>query len=170
MTVLRIILLVVLQALLLRDVAPLGEWTRPQWALWALLLIPPQSGPFGKLLAGFAMGLGLDIAMGTYGQHMVAGTLLGGLLPTLHRVLAPREGYEVTDRPILRDMGSPWMMAYLFLSALVYHLTLLVVSQWYWHSIPSAFLPALTSAIFTALCCLILHLMVYAPERRKSGN
>jgi hypothetical protein len=169
MTVLRIILLVVLQALMLRDVAPFGEWTQPQWALWALLLIPPHSGPFGKLIAGFAMGLGLDLAMGSYGQHMVAGTLLGGVLPTLHRLLAPREGYEVTHQPTLRDMGSTWMLGYLFLSALIYHLALMVVSHWYWHLIPSAFLPALTSAMFTTLCCLMLHMMVYAPERRKSG-
>jgi len=170
MMLLRIILLVALQALLLRDVAPLGDWTRPQWALWALLLVPLQASPFVKLMAGFAMGTALDIALGTYGQHMVAGTLLGGLLPTIHQALAPREGYEVTDHPTLRDLGASWLTGFLLLSSLVYHLALLVVSQWYWHLMVGALLTTLTSALFTTLCCLLLHMMVYAPERRKSGS
>ena len=169
MMVLRIILLVALQALLLRDVAPFGEWTRPQWALWALLLVPLQASPFLKLIAGFAMGTALDIALGTYGQHMVAGTLLGGFLPTIQQALAPREGYEVTDQPTLRDLGASWLVGYLLISSLVYHLALLVVANWYWHLMAGALLPSLTSALFTTLCCMLLHMMVYAPERRKSG-
>lgn len=161
--------MVTLQAFLLRDVTPLGEWTRPEWALWALLLVPPQSSPFLKLLAGFGMGICLDIALGTYGQHMVAGTALGGALPMLHRALAPREGYEVNERPILRDLGSGWLIPFTFLSALVYHLVLMVVTNWYWHLLPEALLPAVTSAAFTTLCCLVVHMVVYSPERRKSG-
>ena len=170
MMAIRIILLVVLQALLLRDVAPFGEWTRPEWTLWALLLIPPQSGPFTKLLAGFGMGLLLDVTLGTYGQHMVAGTMLGGMLPGLHRLLAPREGYEVTDKPTLRDMGSGWVIGLTLLSALLYQITLMVVEQWYWHLFPSAFLPTMTSAVFTTFCCLVLHMLVYSPDRRKTAG
>ncbi len=161
--------MVVLQALFLRDVSPFGIWTRPEWTLWALLLVPPQSGPFYKLLCGFGMGLGLDIALGTYGQHMVAGTMLGGALPTLHRLLAPREGYEVTDRPVLRDMGAGWLLGFLFASALVYHLTLMLVVEWYWHLFAGALLPAITSACFTTAGCMVLHMAVYSPERRKAS-
>lgn len=170
MMVLRILLLVLLQAFFLRDVSPLGEWTRPEWTLWALLLIPAQANSFLKLILGFAMGVGLDIATGSYGQHMVAGTILGGLLPSLHRLFAPREGYEISDQPILRDMGSSWLVGLTFCAALIYHLSLMVVSNWYWHLIPSALLSTLTSAAFTTLCCLVLHMMVYAPDRRKSSS
>ena len=170
MMVLRILLLVLLQAFFLRDVSPLGEWTRPEWTLWALLLIPLQANSFLKLILGFAMGVGLDIATGSYGQHMVAGTILGGLLPSLHRLFAPREGYEISDQPILRDMGSSWLVGLTFCAALIYHLSLMVVSNWYWHLIPSALLSTLTSAAFTTLCCLVLHMMVYAPDRRKSSS
>ena len=170
MMVLRILLLVLLQAFFLRDVSPLGAWTRPAWPLWALWLIPPQANSFLKLILGFAMGVGLDIATGSYGQHMVAGTILGGLLPSLHRLFAPREGYEISDQPILRDMGSSWLVGLTFCAALIYHLSLMVVSNWYWHLIPSALLSTLTSAAFTTLCCLVLHMMVYAPDRRKSSS
>lgn len=170
MTLLRLVLMIVLQALILRDVTPLGQWTQPEWALWALLLIPPQASPFIKLIAGFGMGLGLDLAMGTYGQHMVAGTILGGLLPSLHRLMAPREGYEVSDRPTLKDMGSSWLLGFTLLSALIYHLALMVVTEWYWHLFPKALFPAITSAAFTTLCCLMTHLMVYSPERRKATS
>ena len=38
----------------------------------------------------------------------------------------------------------------------------MLVSNWYWHLIPGALLPSLSSAAFTTLCCLVLHLMVYA--------
>lgn len=169
MMVLRILIMVLLQALLLRNVAPLGQWTSPEWALWALLLVPFQTGPFTKLLLGFLYGTCMDIALGTYGQHMVTGTLLGGMLPTLHRLLAPREGYEVTDRPILRDMGPTWLLSLLLLASVIYHLALLVVSQWYGHLIVQSFMPALTSAGFTTLCCMMLHMMVYPPERRKNA-
>ena len=170
MIVLRILLLVSLQAFFLRDVSPLGEWTRPEWTLWALLLIPPKANSFVKLILGFTMGVALDIATGSYGQHMVAGTVLGGFLPSLHRLFAPREGYEISDQPILRDMGSSWLFGLTFCAALTYHLTLMLVTNWYWHLMPGALMPTLTSAAFTTLCCLVLHLMVFAPDRRKSSS
>ena len=97
--------MVVLQAVLLEVVAPFGEWTRPQWVLWALFMLP-QAGAFTKLGAGFLMGLGLDLMMGTYGHHMVAGTVLGGALPGIAPHPAPRDGYEVTQKPTLRDLDS----------------------------------------------------------------
>lgn len=168
MNVLRMVLLIGLQALLLIEVAPFGEWTRPQWALWALFMLPPQLGPFTKLAAGFGLGLGLDLALGTYGHHMVAGTVLGGFLPSLHRLLAPREGYEVTQRPTLRDLGTNWVLASTFLGALVFHLTLAVVDTWHAHLLPAALLPAVTSAGWTTICCLLLHLLA-VPGRSKSA-
>lgn len=168
MMVLRILLLVALQAMLLADVAPFGAWSRPQWALWALFMVPPQVGPFTKLLAGFGLGLGLDITMGTYGHHMVAGTVLGGFLPTLHQLLSPREGYEVTQRPTLRDLGVNWVLVTTFLGALVFHLALAIVDTWHAHLLPSALTQALTSAAWTTVCCLLLHLLAASGRSRTS--
>lgn len=168
MNALRLVLMVALHAALLADIAPFGVWSRPQWALWALFMLPPQLGAFAKLLAGFGLGLGLDIAMGTYGHHMVAGTVLGGILPALHQLLSPREGYDVTQRPTLRDLGTNWVLATTFLGALVFHLTLALVDTWHAHLIPGALLPAVTSAAWTTVCCLLLHLLA-APSRAKSA-
>ena len=168
MMVLRMVLLVVLHAMLLADVAPFGQWTRPQWALWALFMVPPQIGPFTKLLAGFGLGLALDIAMGTYGHHMVAGTVLGGFLPTLHQLLSPREGYEVTQRPNFRDLGANWVIVTTFIGALVFHLTLAVVDTWLAHLMIGALAPAVTSAAWTTACCLLLHLLA-APSRTRTS-
>ena len=164
----RLLLLVLLHAFLLEAVAPFGVWTDPQWTLWALLMVPPQWSPFGKLGLAFAMGVGLDIALGTYGHHMVAGTLLGGALPFLHRLLAPREGYDVNQRPILRDAGTQWVLTLTLLSAILYHLTLMVVDTWHSHLLASAILPSLTSACWTTLCCMLLHLLVTSPGRSSN--
>ena len=166
MTLARLALMVVLQAVLLEAVAPFGEWTRPQWALWALFMLPPQAGAFTKLGAGFLMGLGLDLMMGTYGHHMVAGTVLGGALPGLHRILAPRDGYEVTQKPTLRDLGLQWVLVLSLLGAAVFHLALMVVDTWHAHLMLGALLPALTSAVWTACCLLLLHLLVVPPGRK----
>ena len=125
MTLARLALMVVLQAVLL-GLSLFGEWTRPQWVLWALFMLL-QAGAFTKLGAGFLMGLGLDLMMGTYGHHMVAGTVLGGALPGLHRILAPRDGYEVTQKPTLRDLGLQWVLALSILGSLLFHLALMVV-------------------------------------------
>jgi len=156
----RLLVMVILQAVLLESVAPFGEWTRPQWALWALFMLPPKSGSFTKLGLGFLMGLGLDLTLGTYGHHMMAGTVLGGMLPALHRLLAPREGYEVTQKPTLRDLGLQWVVVLSLLGATIFHLTLMVVDTWHAHLMPAAVLPALTSAIWSTCCCLLLHLLV----------
>ena len=166
MNVLRLLFIMALHGLFLIEVSPFGEWTRPQWALWALFMLPPQWGPFPKLLAGFGLGLGLDLMLGTYGHHMVAGTVLGGALPGIHRLFSPREGYDVNIRPTLRDLGSTWVMATTFMGALVFHLTLAMVDTWFARLIGSALLPAITSAMWTTLCCLLLHLLV-VPNRSK---
>ena len=168
MSALRLFVLVMLQALLLSDVAPFGDWTRPQWALWGLFMLPLNTSPFIQLFAGFLLGLGLDVTMGTYGHHMIAGTALGGCLPTLHQLMSPREGYEMTTRPTLRDMGAGWVIATTFLGALVFHVALAIVDQWQASLIARAIAPAITSALWTTLCCLLLHLLV-APSRIKAS-
>jgi hypothetical protein len=165
MIVLRLVLLVALQAFILGEVAPFGNWSEPQWALWALLMVPPQLGPFLKLLAGFGMGVALDMALGTYGHHMVAGTVLGGALPTLHGLSAPRDGYEVTSQPVIKDLGVSWVFGVTFSSALLYHLTLMVVDTWHAHLLGQAIGPTLTSACWTTFCCMLLHLLVISPGR-----
>ncbi|MDG1382268.1 MAG: hypothetical protein P8P45_08750 [Flavobacteriales bacterium] len=170
MIVLRLVLMVALQALILGEVAPFGVWSQPQWALWALLMVPPQLGPFSKLVAGFGLGLALDVACGTYGHHMVAGTVLGGALPSLHRLLAPRDGYEVTSRPIIRELGVNWVLGVTFSSALLYHLTLMVVDTWHAHLLGQAVAPALTSACWTTFCCMLLHLLVIPPGRNATRS
>ena len=164
---LRLVLLVALQALFLGEVAPFGEWSRPQWALWALLMLPPQLGPFTKLLAGFSMGLGLDIALGSYGHHMVAGTILGGALPTIHSLFSPRDGYEVTNKPTVRDLGTQWVIGVTLSAALLYHLALTLVDTWHAHLLGAAIWPALTSAVWTTFCCLLMHLLVIPPGRKN---
>ena len=113
------------------------------------------------------LGLGLDLALGTYGHHMVAGTVLGGFLPSLHRLLAPREGYEVTQRPTLgprHQLGPGFHLP----RRLVFHLTLAVVDTWHAHLLPAALLPAVTSAGWTTVCCLLLHLLA-VPGRSKTA-
>lgn len=169
MNVVRLIVMVVLQAVLLEAVSPFGEWTQPQWALWALFMLPPQSERFTKLGFGFLLGLGLDLMMGTYGHHMVAGTVLGGVLPGLHQLLSPREGYEVTQKPTLRDLGLQWVLALSFLGSLLFHLALMVVDTWHAHLMLGTLMPALTSAIWTTCCCLLLHLLVVPPGRKTKG-
>ena len=65
MTLARLALMVVLQAILLESVAPFGEWTRPQWALWALFMVPPQAGAFTKLGAPLPINTWQEVAPNT---------------------------------------------------------------------------------------------------------
>ena len=108
--------------------------------------------------------------MGTYGHHMVAGTVLGGALPGLHRLLAPRDGYEVTQRPTLRDLGLQWVLALSILGSLLFHLALMVVDTWHAHlmlgpSFPPSRAPSGRPVAVSCSTCWSCH-----PDEKPSAD
>ena len=80
-------------------------------------------------------------------------------MPAINRLLAPREGYEVTDQPTVSAMGVQWFAIRCLLLLAVHHLWMFGLEAGRWDLIPRAIGKAFTSSILsTGLFLLVLLL------------
>jgi hypothetical protein len=165
----RIALWIILQALIVNGLQVFGGAAAPQLHLFPLLLIPLQSNRFvwlGGLAAG---GLALDIALGTYGLHLLAATILAIFLPVIHRAFAPREGYEVSDMGTVFGLGPRWVLLTSFFASWIYCTAVELISASQFHLFGAATLRGLISAVTTALMVVVLQfLLVRRPKYKRN--
>jgi cell shape-determining protein MreD len=169
MTVLRILFWVIFQALIFSGINMFGCEITPQLHLFALLLIPIQVDRFVWLFGCAAAGLALDFCTGTYGLHLLAGVLLGAAIPTIHRAFAPRDGYEVSDRPTVHGLGFRWVLLHTFACSAVYCIAIESIASFQFHLLSASVWRGLLCAVLTTVLVLLLqYLVLRSPKRSRN--
>ena len=100
------------------------------------------------LLLVVAAGFGsiVDTATLEGGLFMSSAVLMALATPAVNRLLAPREGYEVTDQPTVSSMGVQWFAIRCLLLLTVHHLWMFGLEAGRWDLFPRAIGKALTSS------------------------
>ena len=169
MNALRILFWVLLQAFIVSEMVVFSGHAAPQLHLFSLLLIPIQSSRFVWLFGCAAAGLALDIALGTYGLHMVSGTFLALCMPIIHRAFAPREGYEVSDMGTVYSLGFRWVLSTSFFAAWAYCTAVETISSSQFHLLGASALRGLVGGLTTAVMVAVLqYLIVRRPKHKRN--
>lgn len=80
-----------------------------------ILLLPFEINGGLLLLVSFLMGLFMDVFADTGGLHAAASTFMAFCRPGVLRLIAPRDGYDITSSPTVSSMGLNWFVMYALL-------------------------------------------------------
>ncbi len=163
--IISFILLVLFQTLLLNNIQ-LSGYINPYLYVLFILSLPFDVNKYALLFLSFFLGLCIDSFMGTTGMHAAASVWLAFARQGVLRFLKPREGYELTLRPRLQDMGFKWFFTYASLLVLAHHAFLFYLEAFRFNSFFSTAGRMISSWVFTMLLILVAQLFIL----RKKGS
>jgi rod shape-determining protein MreD len=119
--IVRFIVVVLFQVIVMDNVMISGYMVPYVYLLFILLM--PFETPRGLVLvAGFVLGISIDLFEHTLGLHTAACVLLAYLRPYVLDLLSPRDGYEPDTFPRIHYYGFNWFLKYTLLMVFIHHL------------------------------------------------
>jgi hypothetical protein len=113
-----------LQALIVSRLQVLDGFILPWVYIFGILMLPFETPKWAVLLISFSVGYIMDLFSGPMGMHMTACVILGWLQPMIQRLLAPREGYDIVQKPTIQKMGLQWYLTYAGMLTFIHHFVL----------------------------------------------
>ena len=141
-------------------------WWYIGFHLLGLLLIPLQRSSGWVLIISAFIGMLVDFATFEGGLFMSSALCMGLFIPLVNRILAPREGYEITDTPTIASMGMQWFVARTWLLLTLHHLWMFTWEASRWDLVWVAWGKALVSASLTT-ALFVLVMLLTQPRRKK---
>jgi hypothetical protein len=117
----RILFLVLLQALVVGRIQAFDGLILPYIYIFGLLMLPFQTPAWLVLLISFFTGWLMDYFTGPVGLHTSACVFVGFVIPLVNTFLAPREGYDSSQRPTVQRMGITWYVTYAAICTFMHH-------------------------------------------------
>jgi rod shape-determining protein MreD len=162
---LRFVLLVITQALVLKNVNLFGLVNPMVYPLFVLLL--PFAMPRWQLLIlGFLSGLAVDLFTGTYGMHAAATTFLAFLRPFLITVITTGKS-ELDVEPNVRIQGLGWFFLYVAIACLFHHLVYFYVEIGTFWNLFYTLLKVILSTLCSTILILLLEIIFRSGKKRK---
>jgi len=163
----RFIILVLLQGLILFNVNLFGGNSIPYFYIFFILMLPLRSAPILVLVLSFIMGLAIDSFYNTPGMHASASVIIGFLRYYLIRTLAPRDSYDLLDRPTIYSMGLGWYLRYALILVVIHHSWLFILDSLGAFNLWSIIKKTVLSSLFTFVLLIIAQYLFSKPLRSK---
>jgi rod shape-determining protein MreD len=154
------VLLVLFQLLIFNNIEFSG-YINPYIYILFILLLPFTTPRLVLLLCGLALGLIIDLFMGTPGVHSSATVLMAFSRPTVMAMFSPREGYQSGTYPRLGQFGMEWFVKYTVMLVLIHHFALFYLEVFNFHHFFSTLLRAFLSSILTSLIIIFSQYFVF---------
>lgn len=164
----RFIALIFLQVLILNNVL-FSNLFNPYLYIYFILLFPVDFRPSLGLIVGFFLGLSIDIFSQTLGMHAIATTFAAYCRPYVLTYMAPRDGYEFSRNPGVRQMGWLWFSTYAGIIIALHHFVLFFVEMFRMSGLWQTLLKSLCSSILTLILVLIIQLIFLRSNRSNSS-
>ena len=161
----QFILLCLLQVLIFNNLN-LGGYVNPFPYIYLILMLPISMGRIPVLLVGFFLGLTVDVFSNTGGMHAAATTLIAFYRPLYIKAQSPREGYELTAVPSIKQFGITWFIPYALLLVVMHHSVLFLLEAFRFSDFFHTFLKAVLSSGLTMVIIVFIEYM-FVNERRR---
>ena len=164
LNIIRFVALVVAQVLLINHIR-LGGYVHPYVYLIFVMLLPINTPGWQLLIAGFSIGLVIDLFMGTLGMHAGATTMMAFCRPAIIRIVSGSQKLENAREPNINQLGFPWFLRYTFCMVLVHNFTYFMLEGFSFHLVGQALLRILISVpVSTFLIIVVMYL--FAREKK----
>lgn len=156
----RFIVVVLFQVLVMDNIM-LNGYMVPYIYLLFLLLMPFETPRWIQLLAGFILGLSIDLFENTLGMHTAATVLVAFLRPYLLNLLAPRDGYEPDTFPRIHYYGFNWFLKYALVVVVIHHFALFYLEVFQLRDFLSTLLRVILSSILSVSIIVLSQYFVF---------
>ena len=158
--IIRFIVVVIFQILVMDNVM-INGYMVPYVYLLFILLMPFETPRWIVLLAGFMLGLGIDLFEHTLGMHTAATVLIAFVRPYILNLLAPRDGYEPDTFPRVHYYGFQWFMKYTLLIVFLHHMVLFYLEVFQLQNFLSTLLRVILSSALSASTIVLSQYFVF---------
>ena len=114
-----------------------------------ILSLPIETNPLVLMLAGFGIGLLVDVFYDRQGMHAAATVAVAYLRNYWLGIITPQSGYELGAYPTIGSNGLIWFLTYAFPLIVTHHLILFFVDAGGFGLIGLTLAKAFASVLFT---------------------
>lgn len=158
--IITFISLVLLQVLIFNNVPAIGMIS-PYIYIAFILMLPVNLSPSLVLLISFVTGFLIDLSISSYGVHASASVMMAAIRPTMLNFLAPRQGYESQNIPILSNFGFSWALKYITVCTAVHHVMLYICFTFTFEGLGFLFLRMLINIALTVFVIILSELFIF---------
>lgn len=162
--IIRFIVLVLIQAFLLKNIAVYGFATPYLYILFVLLL-PFETPNILLFLLAFLIGLSVDAFYDTPGLHAAATVLLAFVRVLFISITVQKEGFDTDPEPTIGSMGFRWFFAYASILTLCHHFFLFNLEVFDFTEIEYTLSRFLLSSVFTVFLMLISGFLFFRKKK-----
>ena len=156
----RFIVVVLFQVLVMDNIM-INGYLVPYVYLLFILLMPFETPRWMQLIAGFLLGLSIDLFENTPGMHTAATVLVAFLRPYLLNLFAPRDGYEPETYPRIHYYGFNWFLKYTLAVVVIHHFALFYLEVFQLKDFLSTLLRVFLSSILSAATIVLSQFFVF---------
>jgi len=158
--ILRFVVVVLFQVLVMDHVL-INGYMIPYVYLLFILLMPFETPRWLQLLAGFGLGLTIDLFSNTLGMHTAATVLAAFARSYMLGLLAPRDGYEPDSFPRIHYYGFSWFLKYTLVIVFIHHFALFYLEVFQLKEFLSTFLRVILSTILSTSTIVLSQYFVF---------
>lgn len=150
------VVLILLQLLLFNNIQFSG-FVNPYVYIMIILILPAGIPTWLLLMVSFLTGLVVDLFSGSPGMHTSATLVTGFLRPYVLRLIAPRDGYEISSDLSMLAYGFRWYFIYAVSIVLIHHVVLFYIEVFRLADFFRTLLRVLLSSAFTTGFILLIE-------------
>lgn len=125
-----------------------------------VLLLPLNSPRYLVLIAGFVIGLTVDVFSNSLGIHSFATVFIAYLRPLVIRVLSNREE-DRNNYPGLLQYKLRWFLAYTSILVFIHHILLFYLAVYTFSNFIETLVRVLLSSVFSIIVIVLSQFIVF---------
>ncbi len=150
----RFFLLVALQVLLFNNIQFSG-YINPYVYILFIMSLPFGTPRWLVLILSFILGMSIDMFSDSAGIHAAACTFMGYSRSYILSLVKPRDDYDESKSPSIKDMGFAWFITYAAILTVLHHFVYFYMEVFRFSEIFSVLLRVILSSIFSLLIIII---------------
>ncbi|NOT37797.1 MAG: hypothetical protein HOP11_10510 [Saprospiraceae bacterium] len=159
----RIIILILFQVLILRDIN-FEQNTSKYFNIiiyqLGIMLLPLNLPTFIVFLVAFFSGLIVDSFYGSIGVHASACLWMAAIRTFVLKLLEPKSGYAITQKPNSNHLGMVWFLQYSAILCFVYLFIYFTLDEFTWVYIGTIMLKTICSFAISIVLIFLIQLLI----------